>query len=90
MTIQKTDGGTIFTGEDVNTFVLITLKSGLKLYAETGMKPNRMWTATAMLRKASEFTGKAYKRGQAAIAAQDLQAIYNCIIAERESEAAQQ
>jgi hypothetical protein len=90
MTIETTAGGTIFTGPDVNTFVLIALKAALRMYADTGMRPNRAWTATAMLRKASEFTGRTYKRGQHAIAAQDLQAIYDGIIAERESEAAQQ
>lgn len=56
---------TSFTGQQgVNTFVAISLRSGIKLYAKTGIKPNRMWTATNMLAKASEITGVKFKRGQ--------------------------
>ena len=65
----------VFSGTaGVNTFIAISLKSGLRLYAKTGIKPNSAWTPTAMLRKASEITGKAYKRGQYVEAAADLDA----------------
>lgn len=65
---------TSFSGENgVKTFKAIALKNGLKLYARTGMKPNRAWTPSAMLQAAGALTGKVFKRGQydAAIAALD-------------------
>lgn len=49
--------------------------SGLRLYAKTGMKPNRAYTPTAMLRAASEMTGEKYKRGEYERAAADLTAL---------------
>jgi hypothetical protein len=80
---------TAFTGKDeVNTFVLIALKNAIKLYVNTGMKANRAYTPANMLAKASEFTGKTYKRGQLQIAYDDLQAIYEDILKKRK-EAAQ-
>lgn len=39
----------------------ITIKAGLRLYMKTGMKPNRMWTPSAMMRTASNITGKKFK-----------------------------
>lgn len=50
-----------FEGAGVNRFVAITLKTGLKLYRDTGIKPNRDWTPTNMMRKASQITGKTFK-----------------------------
>jgi len=58
----------------ISTFQAITLKSGIKLYAKTGMKPNKAWTPTAMLRTAGNITGKTYKRGQYDLAVKDLEA----------------
>lgn len=53
---------TTSTGQaGVNTFVAISLKSAIKLYARTGMKANRAYTPKNMLAKASEITGKAFK-----------------------------
>ena len=62
-----------YTGPDeVNAFVLIALKSGLKLWLKTGMQPNRGWTRNAMIAKAASLTGKAYansrKGAEAALA----------------------
>jgi hypothetical protein len=54
---------------------LIVLKHALVLYAKTGMRPSRHITPTAMLQMASEVTGKKYKRGQHAQAADDLAAV---------------
>lgn len=54
-----------FTGEHgVGAFVATALASGLRLYAKTGMRPNRAWTPTAMLRKAESLTGQKFKRGE--------------------------
>lgn len=68
------DGGVSYVGLDaVSLYRATALKSGLRLYAKTGMKPNSAWTPTAMLAAAGGITGKRYKRGQYAAAAADLQ-----------------
>ena len=54
-----------FTGkEEVARYQAVVLKSGLKLFAKTGMKPNRAWTPTRMLRLAEHITGHKFKRGE--------------------------
>jgi hypothetical protein len=45
----------------VSTFQAIALKSGLSLFAKTGMRPNRMWTPSKMMALASHITGKTFK-----------------------------
>lgn len=66
-------GGTSFVGRDaVNLTRAITLKASLTLYAKTGMIPTRNVRATDLLRMASEYTGKTYKRGQHELAAADV------------------
>ena len=60
--------------QGVETFRAISLKAGLRLFAKTGMKPNRAWTPTAMLKTAGTITGKVYKRGQYDLAVADLDA----------------
>lgn len=68
-------GGTTFAGADaVAIYRAVALRSGIAMYARTGMKPNRMWTPTAMLKAAGEITGKSYKRGQYQQAFDDLEA----------------
>lgn len=71
--VQITPGGTAFVGPDaVALFRARTIASGLKLYAKTGMTPNRAWTISAMLKAAGKITGQTYKRGTAEQAAADL------------------
>jgi hypothetical protein len=66
---------TVFTGKaGVDTYRAIAIKHGLKLYADTGMKPNRFWTPMAMLKAAGDITGKTFKRGQYAQAIYSLEA----------------
>jgi hypothetical protein len=65
-----------FSGsEAVNVYACRVLASGLRLYAKTGMQPNRRFTPTRMLDAASAQTGKSYKRGQYEQAAADLSAL---------------
>jgi len=59
--LERTDGGHSFTGSDVNIFRAAVMASGLRLYAKTGMKPNRAYTPTAMMRAASEITGRKFQ-----------------------------
>lgn len=51
----------------------VVLKAGLRLYAKSGIKPNRDWTPKAMLQTATTFTGQKYKLGEYYRAANDLQ-----------------
>lgn len=68
-------GGFSVTGESMSIYRLIVLKHALVLYAKTGIRPTRSATPTAMLRMASEVTGKKYKRGQHSLAAEDVSAV---------------
>jgi hypothetical protein len=71
-------GGTSFVGPDaVNLYRAIVLASSLSLYAKTGMIPTRGVTGTVMLKIAAEYTGKTYKRGQHALAAEDVKVWVN-------------
>ncbi len=55
---------TTFAGTaGVATYQAIALKHGIKLYAKTKMKPNRMWTPTAMKALAEHITGRGFRRG---------------------------
>lgn len=67
MTSQITispNGGATFAGKEaVALFRAIALKSGMRLYLKTKIKPNRMWTPKVMLGMATSITNKSYKRG---------------------------
>jgi hypothetical protein len=66
---------TAFVGKaGTDTYRAIVIKHGLKLYMDTGMKPSRAWTPTAMLNMAGKITGKTFKRGQYAQAIYSLEA----------------
>lgn len=68
------DGATVFNGPDAtNLFRAVILKNALATYAKTEMLMTRGLTATGMLRSCKEYTGKTYKRGEHAKAAQDMQ-----------------
>lgn len=66
------NGGTTFTGDGIELYRAATLRSALKLYAACGMIPTRGFTITKMLKLATQYTGKPYKRGDAAKAAADM------------------
>ena len=63
---------TMITGNDTNMFAIVVLASALKLYARTGMKANRAYTPTNMLKTATRYTGNKYKRGEYMTAYDDL------------------
>lgn len=58
-----------------NIYRAIAIAKGCKLYARTGIKPNRAWTPTAMLKAVADITGTTYKRGDLLLAHDDLMAI---------------
>jgi hypothetical protein len=71
--IKTGPGGTTFAGPDaVRLYQARAISAALRLYAKTGMKPNRAWTPSAMLKAATDITGNAYKRGQYLTAADDV------------------
>ena len=71
--IHHKSGGTTFSGPDaVNLVRAVYLRSHLRLYAKTGITPTRTVTGPGMLKIATEYTGKTYKRGQYIMAAEDL------------------
>jgi len=62
-----------FNGPDgVAIFEAIALKTALWGYARFQMQPNRQWSPTRMLQAATRITGRPFKRGQYAEAAQSL------------------
>ncbi len=50
--------------EAVGRYRAVVIAHALLLYANTGIKVNRSYTPTAMLRAASDITGNTYKRGE--------------------------
>ena len=64
---------TSYVGPDATAaFRAITIASALRFYAKTGMKVNRSYSPTLMLRAASDMTKKNYRRGEYLRAADDL------------------
>lgn len=62
-----------YVGPDaVNLMRAIMLKQGLNLYARTKMRMTSGVSPTDMLRAATGYTGKSYKRGDYAKAANDV------------------
>lgn len=52
----------MFSGpEAVGRYRAITIAAGLRLYARTGMKPNRAYTPKAMMKAAQAITGQTFK-----------------------------
>lgn len=73
--IDHRPGGTSFVGKEaVDVYAMIVIASGLRLYAKTGMKPNRAYTPSAMMRAAQQHTGKKFKARAYLEAADALQA----------------
>jgi hypothetical protein len=64
-----------FGGTGVDVFRAAVIASGLSLYAKTGMRPNRAYTPTAMIRAAGEMTGRKYKAREYDRASEDLSAL---------------
>ena len=72
--IEARDGKiTSYVGEDATRiFQAKALMMGCRMWATHKILPNRLWTPTKMLAASTNLTGKSYKRGQHAKAAEDL------------------
>lgn len=77
--LERTNNAHTFVGSDVDIFALCAVASALKLYARTGMRVNRAYTATNMHLAAERYSGKKYKKDRerqwAFQAADDLKAL---------------
>lgn len=52
------------TPHSIEMYRMVVIRSGLKVYLETGMKVNRMYTPGRMVEAISQKTGKQYKRSK--------------------------
>lgn len=59
---------------DILAYQAIVIKNGLRLYAKTGMKPNRAYTPSAMMAVAARITGRKFKARDYTSAADALEA----------------
>ena len=64
------------TPEQIDTFRAKVILQAIKLYLNTGMQVNRMYTPANMKRVVSEYTGKAYPRSR-----KGLEQAYNDLLA---------
>lgn len=60
------------TSIDPGVFQALTIASALDLYAKTGMRANRSYTPTNMIRAAMSITGKKFKSRDYLLAAKAL------------------
>ena len=61
---DENGNATSFTGRGgVSVYAMVLIASGLKLYANTGMKPTRAYTPTAMMRAGRMYLGEAATAG---------------------------
>ena len=68
------NGGTTITGADaMNYFRALHVRMALQMYIKTGLLPTRGVGPARMLALATEYTGKTYKRGQHAVALEDIE-----------------
>jgi len=71
--VAKGNGMTAYVGPDATEYVrAATLASMLKLFAKTGIVPTRRVSGSMLLKMATRYTGKTYKRGQHETAAADV------------------
>lgn len=62
ITYRESGDAQSFTGPGaVDVFVMAALATGLRLYAKTGIKPNRAWTPKAMMAAAERHTGQKFR-----------------------------
>lgn len=73
---------------DPNFFRLVSLRTALDIHVKTGgkMRLTRTATPTNILKMASEYTGKQYRRGQQAQALADIRQVVDVMRAKVEVE----
>jgi hypothetical protein len=64
---------TSYVGRDATELFRVNMiKVSIKLYMKTGMIPTRGVTISKMLKMAEQYTGRKYKKSEAAYAVEDL------------------
>ena len=62
-----------YVGTDATTLYRVNMiKVSIKLWMKTGMMPTRGVTITKLLKMAEQYTGRKYKKSEAAYAVEDL------------------
>lgn len=61
------------TEDQRDRYTAVLLKHGIKLYARSGLIPNRNWTITKMMARAAQITGKQFKKRDYAAAVDALE-----------------
>lgn len=68
-------GYVLDTPEQINLYRAMVTRKAIGLYLKCGLIPTRGMTITKLTAIATEYTGKRYKRGQGALAYDDLTAL---------------
>ncbi len=64
---------TSYVGSDATTLYRVNMiKVSIKLWMKTGMMPTRGVTISKLLKMAEQYTGRKYKKSEAAYAVEDL------------------
>ena len=64
---------TSYVGRDATTLYRVNMiKVSIKLWIKTGMMPTRGVTISKLLKMAEQYTGRKYKKSEAAYAVEDL------------------
>lgn len=64
MPIETSEGGISISGDAMELYRVLSLRSALSLYLKTGMKVNRAYTPTNMRTAATQYTGATYARSR--------------------------
>ena len=72
---------TSYVGRDATELFRVNMiKVSIKLYMKTGMIPTRGVTINKMLKMAEQYTGRKYKKSEAAYAVEDLHNWVTCMV----------
>ena len=70
-----------YVGTDATSLYRVNMiKISIKLYMKTGMIPTRGVTISKMLKMAEQYTGRKYKKSEAAYAVEDLHNWVTCMV----------
>ena len=72
---------TSYVGPDSTQLYRVNMiKVSIKLWIKTGMMPTRGVTITKLLKMAEQYTGRKYKKSEAAYAVEDLHNWVSCMV----------
>lgn len=72
---------TSYVGTDATSLYRVNMiKVSIKLWMKTGMMPTRGVTITKLLKMAEQYTGRKYKKSEAAYAVEDLHNWVTCMV----------